>query len=169
MDAYNKRNSPSAATTRFADCVFFTVFLNLLCVLTCMQCPQWWKQYQPSSAASQHAESNHERLVCVRFVNPPVVCRTAHCMFGADQDQQLDLISKGVSNLKNYSVTVKDETDLHVRLLNDIDSDVSRATDGLETEAERAAKVWGVLGSAFCLPWSCNTDDRLPSTGCEEQ
>ncbi|KAF1332155.1 hypothetical protein FI667_g3783, partial [Globisporangium splendens] len=58
-----------------------------------------------------------------------------------DQDQQLDLIGRGVSNLKNYSLTVKDETELHVRLLNDIDDDVSRVTDGLESEGERAAKV----------------------------
>uniref|UniRef100_K3WQ79 t-SNARE coiled-coil homology domain-containing protein n=1 Tax=Globisporangium ultimum (strain ATCC 200006 / CBS 805.95 / DAOM BR144) TaxID=431595 RepID=K3WQ79_GLOUD len=58
-----------------------------------------------------------------------------------DQDQQLDLIGRGVSNLKNYSLTVKDETELHVRLLNDIDDDVSRATNGLESEGERAAKV----------------------------
>jgi hypothetical protein len=58
-----------------------------------------------------------------------------------DQDQQLDLISKGVSNLKNYSLTVKDETELHVRLLHEIDSDVSRATDGLDREGARAADV----------------------------
>ncbi|KAJ0394268.1 hypothetical protein P43SY_004645 [Pythium insidiosum] len=58
-----------------------------------------------------------------------------------DQDQQLDVISKGVANLKNYSITMKDETELHVRLLNDIDEDVSRATDGLETEGARATQV----------------------------
>lgn len=58
-----------------------------------------------------------------------------------DQDQQLDMISKGVANLKNYSLTVKDETELHVRLLNEIDSDVSRATDGLESEGARAEQV----------------------------
>jgi hypothetical protein len=46
-----------------------------------------------------------------------------------DQDQQLDFISKGVTNLKNYSTTMKNETELHVRLLDDIDTDVSRATD----------------------------------------
>lgn len=58
-----------------------------------------------------------------------------------DQDQQLDLISHGVSNLRNYSLTVKDETDLHVRLLDEIDADVSRVTDGLESEGARAARV----------------------------
>ncbi len=58
-----------------------------------------------------------------------------------DQDQQLEFISKGVSNLKNYSMTVKDETELHVRLLNEIDDDVSRATSGLESEGARAAQV----------------------------
>ncbi|KAF4322968.1 hypothetical protein BBO99_00001088 [Phytophthora kernoviae] len=55
-----------------------------------------------------------------------------------DQDQQLELIGQGVSNLHNYSMTVKDETELHVRLLNEIDDDVSRATDGLESESARA-------------------------------
>ncbi|KAJ8506937.1 hypothetical protein ON010_g19027 [Phytophthora cinnamomi] len=58
-----------------------------------------------------------------------------------DQDQQLDLIGQGVSNLRNYSLTVKDETELHVRLLNEIDDDVSRVTDGLESEGARAARV----------------------------
>ncbi|RLN57965.1 hypothetical protein BBJ28_00005506 [Nothophytophthora sp. Chile5] len=58
-----------------------------------------------------------------------------------DQDQQLDLIGQGVSNLRSYSMTVKDETDLHVRLLNEIDDDVSRATDGLESESARASRV----------------------------
>ncbi|CAH0517800.1 unnamed protein product [Peronospora belbahrii] len=58
-----------------------------------------------------------------------------------DQDQQLDLIGQGVSNLRNYSLSVKDETDLHVRLLNEIDDDVNRVTDGLESEGARAARV----------------------------
>lgn len=58
-----------------------------------------------------------------------------------DQDQQLDLIGNGVSNLRNYSLTVKDETELHVRLLNEIDDDVARVTDGLESEGARAARV----------------------------
>ncbi|KAG3036149.1 hypothetical protein JG687_00000037 [Phytophthora cactorum] len=58
-----------------------------------------------------------------------------------DQDQQLDLIGQGVSNLRNYSLTVKDETELHVRLLNEIDDDVTRVTDGLESEGARAARV----------------------------
>ena len=58
-----------------------------------------------------------------------------------DQDQQLELIGQGVSNLRNYSLTVKDETELHVRLLSEIDDDVTRVTDGLETEGVRAARV----------------------------
>uniref|UniRef100_A0AAV1V0R0 t-SNARE coiled-coil homology domain-containing protein n=1 Tax=Peronospora matthiolae TaxID=2874970 RepID=A0AAV1V0R0_9STRA len=58
-----------------------------------------------------------------------------------DQDQQLELIGQGVSNLRNYSLTVKDETELHVRLLNEIDDDVTCVTDGLETEGARAARV----------------------------
>lgn len=62
-------------------------------------------------------------------------------MLSTDQDQQLDLIGKGVSNLKNYSLTMKDETELHVRLLNEIDDDVGRATDGLASEGSRAAQV----------------------------
>ncbi|KAG7402159.1 hypothetical protein PHYBOEH_005722 [Phytophthora boehmeriae] len=58
-----------------------------------------------------------------------------------DQDQQLELIGRGVSNLHTYSLTVKDETDLHVRLLSEIDDDVARATDGLESESARAHRV----------------------------
>lgn len=58
-----------------------------------------------------------------------------------DQDQQLDIIGRGVANLKNYSLSVKDESELHVRLLSEIDDDVSRAATGLESEGARAAKV----------------------------
>lgn len=82
---------------------------------------------------------NHSQLTRLSAVNNP------------DQDQQLDIISKGVSNLKNYSLTVKDETDLHVRLLNEIDDDVSRATDGLESEGARAAYVRDT--SAYTVSW----------------
>lgn len=62
---------------------------------------------------------------------------------GTDQDQQLDIIGRGVANLKNYSVSVKNESELHVRLLNEIDDDVTRAATGLESEGARAAKVGG--------------------------
>ncbi|CCI42068.1 hypothetical protein ABG067_002176 [Albugo candida] len=58
-----------------------------------------------------------------------------------DQDDQLDIIGKGVANLKNFSMAVKDETDLHIRLLDDMDGDVLHAKDGLNTEGARAAKI----------------------------
>ncbi|KAF0700733.1 Aste57867_8788 [Aphanomyces stellatus] len=56
-----------------------------------------------------------------------------------DQDEQLNMIGQGVANLKQYSLAVKDETDLHVRLLDDINVDVEKATTGLESEGDRAA------------------------------
>ncbi|RHY32873.1 hypothetical protein DYB32_002146 [Aphanomyces invadans] len=56
----------------------------------------------------------------------------------ADQDDQLHLIGQGVSNLKQYSLAVKNEADLHVRLLDDINIEVDRATTGLESEGDRA-------------------------------
>ncbi|ETV99158.1 hypothetical protein H310_08561 [Aphanomyces invadans] len=55
-----------------------------------------------------------------------------------DQDDQLHLIGQGVSNLKQYSLAVKNEADLHVRLLDDINIEVDRATTGLESEGDRA-------------------------------
>ena len=58
-----------------------------------------------------------------------------------DQDQQLEGISQGVSNLHQYSLAVKDESELHVKLLHDIDTDVHSATMGLENEASRAERV----------------------------
>ena len=58
-----------------------------------------------------------------------------------DQDQQLEGISQGVSNLHHYSLAVKDESELHVKLLQDMDSDVQSATLGLENEATRAERV----------------------------
>lgn len=50
-------------------------------------------------------------------------------------------IGKGVSNLHSYSMAMKDESEMHVRLLNDIDDDVKIANQGLENEARRAEKV----------------------------
>ncbi|KAF0724292.1 hypothetical protein Ae201684_016957 [Aphanomyces euteiches] len=58
-----------------------------------------------------------------------------------DQDEQLNIIGQGVSNLKQYSLAVKNETDLHARLLDDINIDVDRATSGLESEGDRAEYV----------------------------
>jgi hypothetical protein len=64
----------------------------------------------------------------------------AHLSLNAhlDQDAQLAMIGQGVSNLKQYSLAVKDESDLHHRLLDDIKVDVDRATAGLESEGNRA-------------------------------
>ncbi|KAH9134271.1 hypothetical protein AeRB84_019901 [Aphanomyces euteiches] len=58
-----------------------------------------------------------------------------------NQDEQLNIIGQGVSNLKQYSLAVKNETDLHARLLDDINIDVDRATSGLESEGDRAEYV----------------------------
>ncbi|CAK4718046.1 unnamed protein product [Aphanomyces euteiches] len=67
-----------------------------------------------------------------------------------DQDEQLNIIGQGVSNLKQYSLAVKNETDLHARLLDDINIDVDRATSGLESEGDRAEYV-AKKGSNFRL------------------
>ncbi|OQR92430.1 hypothetical protein THRCLA_08707 [Thraustotheca clavata] len=58
-----------------------------------------------------------------------------------DQDEQLSIIGSGVANLKHYSLAIKDETDLHHRLLDDINQDIDRATVGLESEGDRAELV----------------------------
>ncbi|KAH9101802.1 hypothetical protein LEN26_013877 [Aphanomyces euteiches] len=67
-----------------------------------------------------------------------------------NQDEQLNIIGQGVSNLKQYSLAVKNETDLHARLLDDINIDVDRATSGLESEGDRAEYV-AKKGSNFRL------------------
>ncbi|OQR91125.1 hypothetical protein ACHHYP_04962 [Achlya hypogyna] len=58
-----------------------------------------------------------------------------------DQDDVLVAIGSGVSNLKNYSFAIKDETDLHHRLLDDMNKDIDQATVGLESEGDRAEYV----------------------------
>lgn len=58
-----------------------------------------------------------------------------------------------MANLKGYSLTMKDETELHVRLLNDIDDDVSRATDGLASEGSRAAQVRKLAARRVLVRW----------------
>ncbi|EQC36625.1 hypothetical protein SDRG_06065 [Saprolegnia diclina VS20] len=58
-----------------------------------------------------------------------------------DQDDQLAIIGSGVANLKHFSFAIKDETDLHHRLLDDMNQDIDRATLGLESEGDRAELV----------------------------
>ncbi|CAK4674323.1 unnamed protein product [Aphanomyces euteiches] len=72
------------------------------------------------------------------------------CLDLNNQDEQLNIIGQGVSNLKQYSLAVKNETDLHARLLDDINIDVDRATSGLESEGDRAEYV-AKKGSNFRL------------------
>jgi hypothetical protein len=57
------------------------------------------------------------------------------------QDLLIDDLAKGVSNLKGQTKMIHEETNLHNRLLDDIDNDVEAARIGLENETARARKL----------------------------
>ena len=57
------------------------------------------------------------------------------------QDDVLGDISRGVGNLKQHAENIGQETDMHVRLLDEMEGDVGDAQDGLQNETERATRV----------------------------
>ncbi|GMF12345.1 unnamed protein product [Phytophthora lilii] len=87
-----------------------------------------------------------------------------------DQDQQLDLIGQGVSNLRNYSLTVKDETELHVRLLNEIDDDLPRPMDTARPEPLAVShEQQQKLREAYRSPMRPTQYSRGPEDGDESK
>lgn len=54
------------------------------------------------------------------------------------QDAMIDELSKGVGRLKDQSILVKDEANLHVNLLGDMERNVESAQYSLEEETRRA-------------------------------
>jgi hypothetical protein len=58
-----------------------------------------------------------------------------------EQDAILDVMSKGLDNLKNMGSTIKDEADLHLRLLDDIEDQVEKGDSNLKRETARTAFI----------------------------
>ena len=58
-----------------------------------------------------------------------------------EHDRLVSELEKGVGRLHTQSVMIHDEAALHVRLLNDMDSDADRAAEGLRAEARHADKI----------------------------
>eukprot|EP00617_Octactis_speculum_P022893 CAMPEP_0185766646 /NCGR_PEP_ID=MMETSP1174-20130828/38557_1 /TAXON_ID=35687 /ORGANISM="Dictyocha speculum, Strain CCMP1381" /LENGTH=92 /DNA_ID=CAMNT_0028450427 /DNA_START=92 /DNA_END=370 /DNA_ORIENTATION=+ len=58
-----------------------------------------------------------------------------------DDNDLLDDIAKGVDRLHDRAINIRDETQLHTRLLNDIDIDVDNTTQALKDETRHAAKI----------------------------
>ena len=57
------------------------------------------------------------------------------------QDAILDQMSKGLDSLKTIGVAIRDETDLHVRLLDDLEKEVDAGNAGLKRETARAEHI----------------------------
>merc|ERR1712178_190188 len=57
------------------------------------------------------------------------------------QDEMIDQLAAGVGRLKTQTVAVQDEARLHVNLLNDMDTNLDAAQQGLEDETRRAARL----------------------------
>mmetsp|Transcript_22882 Transcript_22882/g.52425 ORF Transcript_22882/g.52425 Transcript_22882/m.52425 type:complete len:225 (-) Transcript_22882:211-885(-) len=59
----------------------------------------------------------------------------------AMQEDMLNELAAGVGRLKNQSQMIGEESRMHVRLLNEMDVDVDRATVGFEDEAKHAEQA----------------------------
>ena len=57
------------------------------------------------------------------------------------QDEILDSMSKGLDNLKNMGVAIRDETDLQLRLIDDIEGEVDKGNANLKRETARAEHI----------------------------
>jgi syntaxin of plants SYP5 len=58
-----------------------------------------------------------------------------------EQDEILEVMSKGLDNLKNMGSTIKDEADLHLRLLDDIEDQVEKGDANLKRETARTSFI----------------------------
>lgn len=57
------------------------------------------------------------------------------------QDLLIDDLAVGMGRLKNQTSAIHEEANLHVNLLNDMDTNLDSARDGLEDETRRAARL----------------------------
>ncbi len=57
------------------------------------------------------------------------------------QNEILDNMSKGLDGLKNMGIAIRDETDLHMRLIDDIEAEVDKGNDNLKRETARAEHI----------------------------
>lgn len=74
----------------------------------------------------------------------------------AVQDEILENMSRGLDNLKAIGVGIRDEADLHMKLLDNLDEEVDKGQAGLSRETARAEHItsdtrtcW--LYSAICV------------------
>lgn len=58
-----------------------------------------------------------------------------------NQDELLGAMSKGLDSLKTMGLAIRDETDLHMRLIDDLEDGVDNAHAGLKRETARAEHV----------------------------
>eukprot|EP00744_Colponema_vietnamica_P021069 GILI01030031.1.p1 GENE.GILI01030031.1~~GILI01030031.1.p1 ORF type:complete len:237 (-),score=58.62 GILI01030031.1:50-760(-) len=58
-----------------------------------------------------------------------------------DQDEALDALGGTVENLKQIGLSINDEADLHVRLLDDMDTDIDRTAHNMERNTRRVKNI----------------------------
>lgn len=96
---------------------------------------------QPGAAAGNNVNSNQSRTE----YNPMTMSDRALVQRQKDvikmQDEMLVDIEKGVGRLHEKALEIGDETKLHTRLLDDLDSNVDIATAALQAEAKHAEKI----------------------------
>jgi hypothetical protein len=80
-------------------------------------------------------------MFAIYFLDFEEIRLTRSCVPFTEQDRMLEQISKGVGNLHQYGKVIGEEANLHVALLDNLDSDVDKAHVGLSAETAHADKV----------------------------
>lgn len=57
------------------------------------------------------------------------------------QDEMLEDMSKGLDRIHGQALAINDETKVHVRLLDDLDTNVDLAANALQAEAKHAERI----------------------------
>ena len=58
-----------------------------------------------------------------------------------EQDQMIDQLAAGVSQLKDQTQVIGDEARMHVNLLGEMEANLEQAHSGLDAETKRAAEL----------------------------
>jgi len=71
------------------------------------------------------------------------------------QDEILGNMSKGLDNLKNLGIAIRDETDLQVKLLDNLENEVDTGNRKLRTETGRAEHITRDTGTCWLYVTIC--------------
>jgi hypothetical protein len=103
---------------------------------------------------SRAGGASGDTAIAVERANPEqLLMRTQNEM--KTQDDILDSMSKGLEGLKTIGVAIRDETDLHMKLLDDLESSVDKGQVALKRETSRAEYITADTRSCWLYVTIC--------------